>query len=78
MKKKDYKPYPGLYDLRKFDLNPREFFAAWRVQEYLNTAANCKRYYKTYAPRKWEQIKELGTYLQIFLLPKLKLNETLG
>ena len=76
-KKKDYKPYSGFYDLRIFDLNPREFFAAWRVQDYLHTASNCREYYKTYAPRRWEQIKELAAYLQIFLLPRLKPNETL-
>lgn len=28
LKKKDYTPYPGFYDLRIFDLNPRELFAA--------------------------------------------------
>lgn len=77
MKKKEYKPYPGLYDLRIFDLNPKEFFAAWRVQEFLHRASGCKRYYKTYAPREWERIKELAAYLQIFLLPKLKSSEVL-
>ena len=76
-KKKDYKPYPGFYDLRIFDLNPREFFAAWRVQDFLHRAAGCKGYYKTYAPRQWEEIKELGALLQMFLLPRLKPNEEL-
>lgn len=76
-KKKDYKPYPGFYDLRIFDLNPREFFAAWRVQEFLHRSASCKNYYKTYAPRQWEEIKELGALLQMFLLPRLKPNEEL-
>ena len=35
MKRKNYTPYPGFYDLRIFNLNPKEFSAAWRVQELL-------------------------------------------
>lgn len=76
-KKKDYTTYPGFYDLRIFDLSHREFLAAWRVQEFLHRAAGRKSYYKTYAPRQWEELKELGALLQTFLLPGLKPNEEL-
>ena len=34
-KRKGYQPFPGLYDLRLFDLDPKQFEAAWRVQECL-------------------------------------------
>ncbi len=32
--KSKYSPYPGFYDLRVFNLNPKEFSAAWRVQDF--------------------------------------------
>ena len=77
LKKKDYTPYPGFFDLRIFDLNPKEFFAAWRVQDYLYRTAQQKAYYKRYAPHRWEEIKEVSAILQMFLLPRLKAGETL-
>lgn len=77
LKKKDYTPYPGFFDLRIFDLNPKEFFAAWRVQDYLYRISQQKSYYKRYAPHHWEEIKEVSAILQMFLLPRLKAGETL-
>ncbi len=77
LKKKDYQPYPGFYDLRVFNLNPREFFAAWRIQDYLYRASKQRAYYKKFAPYQWEQIKDLAARLQMFLLPRLKPTETL-
>lgn len=77
LKKKDYAPYPGFFDLRIFDLNQREFFAAWRVQDYLYRMAKQKAYYKQFAPHKWEEIKELSAMFQMFLIPRLKDGETL-
>ena len=77
LKKKDYTPYPGFLDLRIFDLNPKEFFAAWRVQDYLYRISQQKAYYKRYAPHQWEEIKEVSAILQMFLLPRLKAGETL-
>ena len=77
LKKKDYTPYPGFFDLRIFDLNPREFFAAWRVQDFLFRTAKQKAYYKKYSPYEWEQIKEVSALLQMFLLPRLKPGKTL-
>jgi len=77
LKKKNYQPYPGFYDLRIFNLNPREFFAAWRIQDYLYRTSKQREYYKRYAPYQWEQIKDLAAQLQMFLLPRLKATETL-
>jgi len=77
LKKKDYTPYPVFFDLRIFDLNPKEFFAAWRVQDYLYRISQQKAYYKRYAPHQWEEIKEVSAILQMFLLPRLKAGETL-
>ena len=77
LKKKNYTPYPGFFDLRIFELNQKEFFAAWRVQDYLYRISQQKSYYKRYAPRHWEEIKELSAILQMFLLPRLKAGETL-
>lgn len=77
LKKKDYKPYPGFYDLRIFELNTREFFAAWRIQEYLYRSSKQRCYYKRYDPYRWEQIKDLAAQLQMFLLPRLKPGEVL-
>lgn len=72
LKKKNYKPYPGFFDLRIFDLNPREFFAAWRVQDYLYRISRQKAYYQRYNPVQWEESREISAILQMFLLPKLK------
>ena len=77
LKKRDYTPYPGFFDLRIFDLNQKEFFAAWRVQDYLYRIVQQKAYYKRYAPHRWEEIKEVSTILQMFLLPRLKAGEIL-
>lgn len=77
LKKKDYKPYPGFYDLRIFDLNSREFFAAWRIQDYLYLSSKQRCYYKRFDPYRWEQIKDLAAHLQMFLLPRLKAGEDL-
>lgn len=76
-KKKDHTPYPGFYDLRIFDLSSSEFLVAWRVQEFLHRASGQINYYKTYAPRQWEEIKELSALLQTFLLSRLRPNEEL-
>lgn len=76
-KKKDYTPYPGFYDLRIFDLNPKEFFAAWRVQEFLYRQSLQREYYKRFAPLEWEKLKDLSAQLQMVLLPKLKPGEEL-
>ena len=76
-KKNDYTPYPGFYDLRIFDLTAKEFISSWRVQEFLHRAAGRKNYYKTHAPRQWQELKELRALLQMFLLPRLKPNEKL-
>lgn len=77
LKKKDYIPYPGFYDLRIFNLNQKEFFSAWRVQDYLYRVSTQREYYKQFAPHQWEQIKEAAAYFQMFLLPRLKATETL-
>lgn len=77
LKKKDYNPYPGFYDLRIFNLNSREFFAAWKAQDYLFRVSKQRSYYKQFAPHQWEQIKDLAAELKMFLLPRLKSNETL-
>lgn len=77
LKRKNYTPFPGLYDLRIFNLNPKQFSAAWRVQAYLYRASKQKDYYQAFAPSRWEQIKELAARLQMLLLPLLKPNEEL-
>lgn len=77
LKKKDYTPYPGFYDLRIFDLNSKEFFTAWRVQDFLYRQSKQRDYYKQFAPMEWEKLKDLSAQLQMSLLPKLKPGETL-
>lgn len=77
LKKKDYIPYPGFYDLRIFNLNQKEFCSAWRAQDYLYRVSTQREYYKQFAPHQWEQIKEAAAYFQMFLLPRLKATETL-
>lgn len=76
-KKKDYQPYPDFYDLRIFELNPREFFAMWRIQDYLYKTSKQRAYYKKFTPYQWEQIKDLAAQLQMFLLSGLTPTETL-
>ena len=41
-KRKNYQPFPGFCDLRLFDLDSKQFEAAWRVQEYLYRASKCR------------------------------------
>ena len=77
LKYKDYTPYPGFYDLRIFDLNSKEFFAAWRVQEFLYRQSIQRDYYKQFAPLEWEKLKDLSAQFQMILLPKLKPGEIL-
>lgn len=48
--KSKYSPYPGFYDLRVFNLNPKEFSAAWRVQDFLYRQSLKREYYKCFAP----------------------------
>lgn len=76
-KYKDYTPYPGFYNLRIFDLNSKEFFATWHVQEFLYCQSMRKDYYKQFAPLEWEKLKDLSAQLEMILLPKLKPGETL-
>lgn len=71
-KRKNYQPYPGFYDLRLFDLNPKQFAAAWRVQEYLYRESKCRAYYRQYTPERWTELQDLSVSLQMFLLPLLK------
>ena len=48
--KSKYSPYPGFYDLRVFNLNPKEFSAAWRMQDFLYRQSLKREYYKCFAP----------------------------
>lgn len=75
--KKNYTPYPGFYDLRIFNLNQKEFSTAWRVQDFLYSKSLGREYYKRYAPVEWERFKDILTYLQMILLPRLKRDEKL-
>lgn len=77
MKCKNYTPYPGFYDLRIFALTPKQFSAAWQLQEYLYQMSKQKAYYERYDPYRWEQVKELAAEFQMFLLPLLKKSEKL-
>lgn len=77
LKYKDYTPYPGFYDLRIFKGNSKEFFAVWRVQEFLYRQSMQRNYYKHFAPLEWEKLKDLSAQLQMVLLPKLKPGESL-
>ena len=56
--KSKYSPYPGFYDLRVFNLNPKEFSAAWRVQDFLYRQSLKREYYKCFAPLEWERLKD--------------------
>ena len=71
-RKKEYTPYPGFYDLRIFNLNPKEIFAASRVQEFLYRQSLKQDYYKHFVPLERERLKDLAAQFQMILLPKLK------
>ena len=73
--KSKYSPYPGFYDLRVFNLNPKEFSAAWRMQDFLYRQSLKREYYKCFAPLEWERLKDLAAQFQMILLPKLKPGE---
>lgn len=75
--KSKYSPYPGFYDLRVFNLNPKEFSAAWLVQDFLYRQSLKREYYKCFAPLEWERLKDLAAQFQMILLPKLKPGEEL-
>ena len=71
-KRKEYQPYPGFCDLRLFELNSKQFAAAWRVQEYLYRASKCREYYRQFAPDRWIALQDLSALMQMFLLPLRK------
>ncbi len=71
-KRKNYQPFPGLCDLRLFDLDSKQFEAAWRVQEYLYRASKCREYYRQYDPGRWTALQDLTARLQMLLLPLKK------
>ena len=71
-KRKNYQPFPGLCDLRLFDLNPKQFEAAWHVQEYLYHASKCREYYRKYAPERWIALQDLSARFLMLLLPLKK------
>ena len=66
-KRKGYQPFPGLYDLRLFDLDPKQFEAAWRVQECLYRA-----YYRQFDPGRWTMLQDMSARLQMLILPLKK------
>lgn len=76
-KRRDYRPYPGFFDLRIFTLSNREFMAAWHIQQCLYQISSQREYYKKNHPVMWEHAKEASAQLQMFLLPRLKKHETL-
>ena len=55
-KRKGYQPFPGLYDLRLFDLDPKQFEAAWRQ----------------FDPGRWTMLQDMSARLQMLLLPLKK------
>lgn len=67
-KHKDYQPFPGLYDLRLFDLNSKQFEAAWRVQECLYRG----EYYRQFDPGRWTMFQDMSARLQMLILPLKK------
>ena len=75
--KNKYTPYPGFHDLRIFNLNRKEFSAAWRVQVFLYRKSLKRESYKCFAPLEWERLKDLEAQFQMILLPKLKPGEEL-
>ena len=71
-KRKDYQPFPGLYDLRLFDHNSKQFEAAWRVQECLYRACKCREYYRQFDPGRWTMFQDMSARLQMLILPLKK------
>jgi len=64
LKKKDYHPYPGFYDLREFNLPITLFRKLWKIQDFLNHVNARKEYYKKYNAIQWGKAKELSAAYQ--------------
>ena len=67
-KRKDYQPYDGFHDLRKFNLPDDVFMKLWRVQEFLYLQNQKRDYLRKYAPLEWEKLKDLSAQYQLILL----------
>lgn len=53
----EYTPYSGFYDLRAFDIPPKEFKKLWGIQEFLHDVEMKRR-----AGNKHPQIQELREF----------------
>jgi len=67
MKKSDYKPYGGFYDLRDFNLTEKMFVKLCKIQDYLNHVNEHKYYYQKMDKNTWEKAKELSAQYQQYL-----------
>ena len=63
----DYKPYPGFYDLREYNLTVKMFKKLWRTQDMLYHMSARKDYYKKWHPAQWEKAKEVSACYQQML-----------
>ena len=63
---KDYKPFKGFYDLRKWKLPVKVFKKLWVIQELLNHYNERRVYFMKYEPVMWQEAQYLSAdYQQI-------------
>ncbi len=77
LRKQDYAPVPGFFDLRCFELSASEFTKAWRIQRFLRSVEDRKELYKRSSPNSWNQALEISAELQMFLMSRLRPDRTL-
>lgn len=61
---KNYKPYKGFYDLRKFNLPKRVFRKLWQIQDMLYEMTTNKEYYKRWHIGQWQKAQSLSADYQ--------------
>ena len=67
MKRENYQPYIGFYDLRKFVLPKKLFMKLWLVQDMLAHMQVLSKYYKKWHPGQGEGAKEISAAYQQIL-----------
>lgn len=67
---KKYKPYKGFFDLRKFNINIRDFKKCWDIQYDLFHTQKDSEYIKKWHPAQWQAAQEVSGKLQLFLFNK--------
>ena len=75
--KSDYTPLKGFYDLKDFNIPPKQFNSFVSVQKFLARQEKNKKYIKEHSPNEWQKIQNLAAQyeLALFEFERVNINE---